>query len=62
MFVIPDYVKIVLDKLNNAGYGAYLAGGSVRDYLMGKTPSDYDIASSAFPEETKAVFRGFPVI
>lgn len=62
MFVIPDYVKIVLDKLNNAGYGAYLAGGSVRDYLMGKTPSDYDIASSAFPEETKAVFCGFPVI
>lgn len=46
----------VLAKLNQAGYLAYLVGGSVRDLLMGKTPKDFDIATSAKPEEIKKIF------
>lgn len=46
----------VLEKLNNAGFSAYVAGGAVRDLIMGKTPHDYDIATSARPEQVKRVF------
>ena len=47
----------VLEKLNNAGFSAYVVGGAVRDLIMGKTPHDYDIATSAKPEQVKHVFR-----
>ena len=46
----------VIEKINNAGYEAYIAGGAVRDIIMGKTPHDYDIASSAPPDEIKRIF------
>lgn len=52
---IPGYCKNVLDLLNEAGYESYVVGGAVRDLLMGKTPSDFDVTTSAFPEETQAV-------
>ena len=48
--------------LENAGYEGYIVGGSVRDYLMGKSPDDYDITTSALPEEVEAVFADFKVI
>lgn len=47
----------VLDKLRLAGHVAYLVGGSVRDLLLGRTPKDYDISTSAKPEEIKSLFR-----
>jgi len=47
----------VMEKLKNAGYTAYLVGGSVRDLLLRKTPKDFDISTSAKPEEVKKVFR-----
>ena len=47
----------VLDKLRAAGYEAYLVGGSVRDLLLGKKPKDFDISTSAKPEEVKKLFR-----
>ncbi len=47
----------VLEKLKTAGYTAYLVGGSVRDLLLKKTPKDFDISTSAKPEEVKKVFR-----
>jgi poly(A) polymerase len=47
----------ILDKLRLAGYVAYLVGGSVRDLLLQKTPKDYDISTSAEPEEIKKIFR-----
>ncbi|WP_406686850.1 CCA tRNA nucleotidyltransferase [Rossellomorea vietnamensis] len=47
----------VLKKLEKAGFEAYFVGGSVRDYLLGRTINDVDIATSAYPEEVKAVFR-----
>ena len=59
---IPDNISIVLDKLHNAGYEAYLAGGCVRDGLMGREPSDYDITTNALPEQTAACFEDFTVI
>ncbi|WP_208560107.1 CCA tRNA nucleotidyltransferase [Marinilactibacillus kalidii] len=47
----------VLTKLTQAGYEAYFVGGSVRDALLGKTVNDVDIATSAFPNEIKALFN-----
>lgn len=46
-----------LRKLNAGGFTAYLAGGCVRDLLLGREPGDYDIATSATPEEVQQVFR-----
>ncbi len=59
---LPDHVKNVLDILKKNGYEGYAVGGCVRDSLLGKTPDDYDIAVSSFPEETKKCFEGFRVI
>ncbi|MBQ5886697.1 MAG: HD domain-containing protein [Clostridia bacterium] len=48
--------------LEDAGYEAFIVGGCVRDALRGITPKDYDITTSALPEETKSVFRDYRVI
>lgn len=48
--------KQVISKLKAAGFDAYVVGGAVRDSLMGKSPSDYDIATNAKPREVKAIF------
>ena len=47
----------VMAKLREAGHTAYLVGGSVRDLLLQKTPKDFDISTSAEPEEIKRIFR-----
>jgi poly(A) polymerase len=47
----------VMQKLRTAGYIAYLVGGSVRDLLLHKNPKDFDICTSAQPEEIKKIFR-----
>lgn len=52
----PDAL-IVLEKLRNAGFTAYLVGGSVRDLLIQKVPKDCDISTSALPEQIKAIFQ-----
>lgn len=54
---VPEPVRKVLDVLHEAGYEAYIVGGCVRDHLMGRTPGDYDVTTSALPEETMAAFR-----
>ncbi len=46
----------VVGKLRDAGFDAYLVGGSVRDLLLGRTPKDFDIATSATPEDVREVF------
>lgn len=53
---IPAYVQEILDALTTAGHEAYIVGGCVRDALMGRRPEDWDVCTSALPEETKAVF------
>jgi len=55
--LIDPNALLVLRKLHEAGYTSYLVGGSVRDLLMRKRPKDFDISTSAEPEEIKAVFR-----
>ncbi len=47
----------VMEKLRHAGHTAYLVGGSVRDLLLQKKPKDFDISTSAEPEEIKQLFR-----
>lgn len=61
-FTIPKGVAAVLDRIHAAGYEGYLVGGCVRDYLMGIPPHDYDITTSALPEELLCVFAGERVI
>lgn len=46
----------ILEKIKSAGFEAYFVGGSVRDALLERPIHDVDIASSAYPEETKAIF------
>lgn len=59
---IPESVKNVLFTLESAGYEAWCVGGCVRDSLMGRVPGDWDVTTSALPEETMAVFgdHAFP--
>ena len=56
MYQIPEDVQEVLTKLRSAGREAWCVGGCVRDLLLGRTPGDWDITTSALPEETMAVF------
>lgn len=46
----------VVERLQQAGFEAYIVGGSVRDLLLGKSPKDFDVATDATPEEVKDVF------
>ncbi len=55
-FILPRNVKYIISELNNCGHRAGIVGGSVRDILLGKEPSDYDITTSASPDEMKMVF------
>jgi len=52
----------VLYRLREAGYEAFLVGGCVRDLLLGISPKDFDIATSALPEEVKRTFRNCRLI
>ncbi len=53
---IPKNIDFVLNKLQAAGFKAYLVGGCVRDMLLDSIPHDYDITTSATPEEIKLLF------
>ncbi len=59
---LPNGVKIIIDQLERYGYRADVVGGSVRDYLLGKTPYDYDITTDATPDEMLEIFRDFRTI
>jgi tRNA nucleotidyltransferase (CCA-adding enzyme) len=50
----PDYVYAVLNALHAAGHEAYIVGGCVRDCMLGNTPKDWDVTTSALPEQTEA--------
>lgn len=54
---LPKQVKTIIDTLCANGYEAYAVGGCVRDSILGRAPGDWDITTSAQPEETKRLFK-----
>ena len=61
-FTIPFAAEKILSLLNGAGYEAFLVGGCVRDLLRGVTPNDYDMTTSATPDEMRRVFADYRTI
>ncbi len=59
---IPAPARYAMERLHEAGYEAYLVGGCVRDGLMGREPHDWDICTSARPEQLQAVFAGMRTV
>lgn len=53
---LPAYILSCIETLEGAGYSAYAVGGCVRDMLLGRTPHDFDLCTSALPEQTQQVF------
>ncbi len=53
---LPEKVAYIIHTLEEAGYEAYAVGGCVRDSLLGREPDDWDITTSARPQQVKAVF------
>jgi tRNA nucleotidyltransferase (CCA-adding enzyme) len=60
--VLPAAVRQAMERLEACGHRAYVVGGCVRDACRGERPNDWDMTTSARPEETKAAFAGFTVI
>lgn len=54
--ILPEKVRLILERLEAHGYEGYAVGGCVRDSLLGRQPSDWDITTSASPEQVKALF------
>ena len=54
---LPEKVRQIIETLQSHGYEAYAVGGCVRDSLLGRVPGDWDITTSALPEQTKALFE-----
>lgn len=59
---LPSDVQFILDRLKKCGFSAHVVGGSVRDSLIGRTLSDFDITTDATPAETKESFAGYRII
>lgn len=60
--IIPKQVQLVINQLKKHHFEAYIVGGAVRDFLLGKTPSDFDVATNALPQQMKEIFTKFKVI
>ena len=60
--IIPRDVSCIISRLQAKGYEAYAVGGCVRDALLGREPNDWDVTTSARPEEMKACFEGLRLI
>ena len=61
-FGISHGARLVLDRLHENGYEAYIVGGSVRNMMLGMSIDDFDITTSALPEETKELFPDYTVV
>ena len=53
---LPEKVSVIIDRLKEAGYDAYAVGGCVRDSALGRVPQDWDITTSARPQQVKEIF------
>lgn len=56
---IPPNVLMIINRIHEAGFEAFVVGGCVRDFLLGKPIHDWDIATSAKPEELKSIFSNY---
>ena len=56
MIKLPSEVKEIIGAFEDAGFEAYAVGGCVRDSLLGRVPSDWDVTTSAKPDDTKRIF------
>lgn len=54
---LPEQVKTIIEKLEENGYEGFAVGGCVRDALLFRNPDDWDITTSAKPEQVKALFK-----
>lgn len=59
---IPTEIEYVLQRLEACGHEAYLVGGCVRDALLGRTPDDFDVTTSALPREVERIFAADRVL
>lgn len=57
MIILPEKVKYIIEKLEERGYEAFAVGGCVRDSLLGREPMDWDITTSALPNQVKEIFK-----
>ncbi len=55
--ILPDAVRQIIETLQKAGFEAYAVGGCIRDSVLGRTPADWDVTTSATPVQVKALFR-----
>ena len=62
ILTLPTPVSGLLTRLKQAGFSAYVVGGCVRDSLMGLEPHDWDICTSALPDQMQAVFSGLHTV
>lgn len=54
---IPEPIRFIIERLYQNGYEAYAVGGCIRDSLLGREPHDWDVTTSASPEEVKQIFK-----
>ncbi len=59
---LPEQVNTAIELLYGGGFEAFAVGGCIRDLIMGKTPNDFDITTSALPEQTKSIFKDYRII
>ena len=55
--ILPKNVNKIIHVLEEHGFQAYAVGGCIRDSLLGRTPHDWDITTSALPEQVKDLFK-----
>ena len=59
---LPSDVKMLIDRLRKSGYDCYAVGGCVRDSLRGLQPHDWDLTTSAQPDEIERIFADFKTV
>ena len=59
---LPDYARVCISALEEAGFATYAVGGCVRDWLLGLTPHDYDLCTAATPAQIKEVFKRYSTV